>query len=85
MTLVKDVVEVSTGKQKQDVKVGHESGVGLVILWEENFGELDEKNYILKSFQYVNMDLASIFQCSRMSRKSWRLMILDVCTSGQKE
>ena len=46
-----DVVEVSTEKQKQDVKVGHESGVGLVILWEENVGELeDQKSYILKKF-----------------------------------
>ena len=49
--LVKDVVEVFTEKQKQDVKVGHESEVGLVILWEENVGKLeDQKSYILKRY-----------------------------------
>ena len=51
VTLVKDVIEVSTGKRKQDVKVGDKTGVGLVTLWEESVGLLEEdKSYILKNF-----------------------------------
>ena len=48
--LVKDVVEVFTEEQKQDVKVGYESKVGLIILWEEIVGRPKSYIILLKKF-----------------------------------
>ena len=39
---VKPVVEVSSGIQKQDVVIGDSTGTGLVTLWQEDIGILEE-------------------------------------------
>ena len=51
---VKPAVEVNGGKRKQLITVGDGTGVGLVVLWEEHIGALEEGvSYHLIGFQVV--------------------------------
>ena len=64
VTLVKDVVEVSSGKKKQEVIVGDSSGICIVTLWESYIGALQQdKSYSLKNFavrEFANRKYLSI-------------------------